>query len=70
MGPIGTRKKRTSTPPTTANIQIAHTIWLTTGPNRITMRLTGVMNRASSEPRTCSVRSAVPGPHRIMLIHM
>ncbi len=34
------------------------------------MRLTGVMNRASSEPRTCSVRSAVPGPHRIMLIHM
>jgi hypothetical protein len=25
---------------------------------------------ASSEPRICSVRNAVPGPHRIRLSHM
>ena len=39
-GPMGTPKKKTSAPPTTANIQTAHTIWLNTGPNRITSRLT------------------------------
>ena len=69
-GPMATPKNTTSTVPTMPNIQTAHTTWLTTGPKMMTSREAGVMNTASSVPRTWSVRSAVPGPHRIMLIHM
>jgi hypothetical protein len=40
------------------------------GPNSATSREVGVRNIASSVPRICSVRNAVPGPHRIVESHM
>ncbi len=69
-GPIGTPKPTWSATPTTRKIQIAHTSWLTAGPKRTTSREAGVRKIASSDPRTCSVRRLVPGPHRIRLSHM
>ncbi len=69
-GPIDTPKPSHSATPTTAKIQMAHTSWLIAGPKSTTRRDAGVRKMASSEPRTCSVRRLVPGPHRMMLSHM
>ena len=69
-GPMVTPKPIHSATPTTTKIHTAQMSWLIAGPKRTTRRDAGVRNIASSDPRTCSVRRLVPGPHRMIDSHM
>src|SRR5439155_1572277 len=68
---VGTKPKRShSATPITTKFNEAGRMFAAPGPKSGTSRDAGVRKTASSEPRTCSVRSAVPGPQRSVESHM
>jgi len=66
-----TMPKSSQTPiPVTSMFRNTQTTLVSGGPNSGTILDAGVRKTASSDPRICSCRSAVPGPQRSELSHI